>query len=297
MKFFLIIVIVGLVMYILYIRKNIKIITIRINEMLDLAIKGNFTEKSFDESELSKIESKFYRYLLDSQATEKNLINQKKNIEILISDISHQSKTPISNIVLYSQLLKENQSIEYIDEIIFQANKLSFLIRNLIKTSRLETGVIKLNPSLNSVNNLIKNIISSSLKKAEEKNIYIDFVEDDDHFASFDFKWTEEAIYNIVDNGIKYGLEHGNIHIKIIEYTVFLRIDIINNGIEIKEEEINKIFQRFYRGENARDREGVGIGLYLSREIIEGQGGYIQVESFSEQTRFSVFLPKDKNLM
>ncbi|WP_406242654.1 sensor histidine kinase [Tissierella carlieri] len=294
MKIFLTVIIVVLIIYILYIRKNMELITIRINEMLDLAIKGNFTEKSFDESELSKIESKFYRYLLDSQATEKNLFNQKKNIEVLISDISHQSKTPISNIMLYSQLLKENQSIEYVDEIVFQANKLSFLIQNLIKASRLETGIIKLNSSLNSVNDLIKNIINSSLKNAEKKNIYIDFIEEDEHFAFFDFKWTEEAIYNIVDNGIKYGLEDRNIHIRIIEYTIFLRVDILNEGIEIKEEEINKIFQRFYRGENVRDKEGLGIGLYLSREIIEGQGGYIQVESSSKQTRFSIFLPKDK---
>lgn len=295
MKSFLIAIIVVLVIYVLYLRKNTKLITIRINEMLDLAIKGNFTEKSFDESELSKIESKFYRYLLDSQATEKNLFSQKKNIEVLISDISHQSKTPIANIMLYSQLLKENQSIEYIDEIAFQANKLSFLIQNLIKTSRLETGIIKLNPSLNSANDLIKNIIGSSLKKVEEKGISINFKEDDEHFAFFDSKWTEEAIYNIVDNGIKYSLRNEDIHIKIIEYPIFLRIDILNKGIEIKEEEINKIFQRFYRGENVRDKEGVGIGLYLSREIIEGQGGYIQVESSPKQTMFSVFLPKDKN--
>ncbi|OZV13387.1 hypothetical protein CIW83_04080 [Tissierella sp. P1] len=184
MKIFLTVIIVVLIIHILYIRKNMELITIRINEMLDLAIKGNFTEKSFDESELSKIESKFYRYLLDSQATEKNLFNQKKNIEVLISDISHQSKTPISNIMLYSQLLKENQSIEYVDEIVFQANKLSFLIQNLIKASRLETGIIKLNSSLNSVNDLIKNIINSSLKNAEKKNIYIDFIEEDEHFAS-----------------------------------------------------------------------------------------------------------------
>lgn len=295
MNVFLIVVIIVLIIYILYILKNISLINIRINEMLDLAIKGNFNERVFDESKLSKIESKFYRYLLDYQLKEKNLIDQKKNIEILISDISHQSKTPISNIILYSQLLKENQFIEYIDEIIFQANKLSFLIENLIKTSRLETGIIKLNPSLNSIDDLIKNIISSSLKKAEEKNIYIEFAQDEEYFAFFDFKWTEEAIYNIVDNGIKYGLEYENIHIKIIEYTTFLRIDIINKGIGINEEEINKIFQRFYRGENARHKEGVGIGLYLSREIIERQGGYIQVKSFSKQIRFSVFLPKDKN--
>ncbi|WP_313233133.1 sensor histidine kinase [Tissierella praeacuta] len=295
MNVFLIVVIIVLIIYILYILKNISLINIRINEMLDLAIKGNFNERVFDESKLSKIESKFYRYLLDYQLKEKNLIDQKKNIEILISDISHQSKTPISNIILYSQLLKENQFIEYIDEIIFQANKLSFLIENLIKTSRLETGIIKLNPSLNSINDLIKNIISSSLKKAEEKNIYIEFAQDEEYFAFFDFNWTEEAIYNIVDNGIKYGLEYENIHIKIIEYTTFLRIDIINKGIGINEEEINKIFQRFYRGENARHKEGVGIGLYLSREIIERQGGYIQVKSFSKQIRFSVFLPKDKN--
>jgi len=267
----------------------------RIDQMLDLAIKGELTQESFNESTLSKLESKFNGYLLGLSVSEINLQEQKENIEALISDISHQTKIPIANISLYSELLRENQAKEYVDEIIFQTEKLKFLIQSLIKASRLETGIIKLNPSINNINDIMKSIIRSIENKGKEKNVRIIYQEAEEYFAFFDSKWTEEAIYNIVDNSIKYSKENSEVRIKILDYPLFLRVDIIDNGIGILEKDIPKIFQRFYRAEEVNAIEGVGIGLYLSREIIQGGNGYIKVESqVGKGSTFSVFIPKEK---
>ena len=110
--------------------------------------------------------------------------------------------------------------------------------------------------------------------------------------ACFDVKWTTEAIENIVDNAIKYTPEGGDITLAVTSYELFLRIDIADTGIGIAESEYADIFKRFYRSQAVNTIEGVGIGLYLARQIITGQGGYIKVTStLGQGTTFSVFLP------
>ena len=118
------------------------------------------------------------------------------------------------------------------------------------------------------------------------------FGNDTDAFAVFDFKWTAEALANIVDNAIKY-TEHGTITISAVSYEMFARIDISDTGSGIPETEQAKIFARFYRSNSVQKQEGVGIGLYLDRQIISGEGGYIKVASVpGKGSTFSIFLPK-----
>ena len=117
-------------------------------------------------------------------------------------------------------------------------------------------------------------------------------LQDTDAFAVFDFKWTAEALANIVDNAIKY-TERGTIRISAVSYEMFARIDISDTGSGIPETKQAKIFARFYRSKSVREQEGVGIGLYLSRQIISGEGGYIKVASVpGKGSAFSIFLPK-----
>lgn len=124
---------------------------------------------------------------------------------------------------------------------------------------------------------------------AQEK---IQTLYDMDEKAYFDSKWTLEAICNILDNAVKYTNE-GSISLSVTAYEMFVRIDIKDSGIGIKEEELSKIFSRFYRSEDTKNMEGVGIGLYLSRQIISGEGGYIKVSSvYGQGSTFSVFLPR-----
>ena len=266
-----------------------------IEEMLNMAMDGTFTEKDFDESRLSSLETKFAHYLWASEISARNVAAEKDKIKTLIADISHQTKTPISNLLLYSELLQEEDLPESArasaKAIYAQSEKLRFLIASLVKLSRLENGIIALSPQPGMLQPMLEDIVDYFRPKASEKGILLQ-LQDTKSSALFDEKWTAEAIGNIVDNAIKY-TKQGSITISAMDYEMFTRIDIADTGIGILESEQAKIFTRFYRSQNAKEQEGVGIGLYLAREIISGQGGYIKVASSpGNGAAFSVFLPR-----
>lgn len=298
-----IIVTVGLILFIMsillvtYNRNQVKRVMKKLDKMLDDAIDGSFSETIYDESMLSSLELKLNRYLSTCSVSSNNILSEKEKVNSLISDISHQTKTPIANLFLYSSLLSEQENLseetkELIKQILIQSEKLSFLISGLIKTSRLETGVISVITRINSVKEMLDDAISQVKPLAEGKNIKISLICGEEQ-ALFDFKWTTEAIYNIIDNAVKYTNTGGEIQIEVASYEMFCRIDIKDNGIGIKEEELNKVFKRFYRSYSIHDIQGVGIGLFLTREIISAQGGYIKVKSdVSKGSIFSVFLAK-----
>ena len=270
----------------------------KLNSMLDMAINGVFEERTFDETVLSAVEAKMARFLSSSTVSSKNLKDEKDKIKELISDISHQTKTPIANILLYSQLLKEcrlpDECSAQIDILTEQTEKLSFLVESLVKTSRLETGIITLNTRKGAVEELISAAVSQIEAKAKLKGIQI-HIGDTTCEAYFDIKWTTEAIYNILDNAVKYSPDESTVRISVIPYELFYRIDIADEGIGIIEDEHSKVFGRFYRSAEVANREGVGIGLYLAREIISSGGGYIKLNSeHGKGSVFSVFLPTEK---
>ena len=274
---------------------KVKKILSSISNMIDKAITGSFTEGHFNETKLSQIENKLAQYLLLSQMVSKNLTYEKEKIKILITDISHQTKAPISNIILYSELLQEEElsesSSQYLYFIKSQTQKLNFLIESLIKISRLETGMISLNSKKRDIMPMIKRIVDYYRKTAETKRLKLT-LEENKSDATFDEKWTEEAIGNIIDNAIKY-TEHGSIKIRIKDYEFFSCIEIEDTGIGISENDQPKIFSRFYRTEQSGIKEGIGVGLYLSRQILHQQGGYIKVSStLNCGSIFSVFIPK-----
>lgn len=276
----------------------------KLHHMIQQAIKGTFQPETFDETALSAIESSMYRYLTDQYNVNKKLDRQKNQIQTMITDISHQTTTPISNISLYAQLVRENaektfenreakEQMELIDSILEQTNKLEFLIQSLVKLSRLENGIIAVHPKEEEINSNFHAMKEQFREKVKEKNQKFTIHMTDDKTAYFDLKWTIEAISNIVDNAIKYTPNNGTIEIWAVEYEMFLKIDIKDNGIGIREEEISKIFQRFYRSVQVSNEPGGGIGLYLCREIIQAENGYIKVKSEPEKgSTFSVFLPK-----
>lgn len=282
---------------VIWYRNKIKNIMNKISDMLDCAINNNFKENTYDETMLSALEIKLNRFLLSSLVVEENLSKEKERIQALISDISHQTKTPIANILLYAELLSEQDDLtkeqaHMVYQVCSQTEKLSFLVEALVKTSRLETGIITVVPSVNFVNDLINWVMNEVKAKAESKGIDIKY-EENKHTACFDKKWTSEALYNILDNAVKYSLKNSCISISVIPYELFCRIDVIDQGAGILEEDLNLIFRRFYRSPAVNQDEGVGIGLFLAREIISMQGGYIKVKSkVGEGSVFSVFLPR-----
>lgn len=287
--------VVAVVITVLYNRRKTKSTMEKIENMLDTAMNGTFSESTFDESKLSSLETKFAHYLSSAETSSQNMAQEKNRIKALIADISHQTKTPIANLMLYSELLLEDElpasARANAEAINHQSEKLCFLIDSLVKLSRLENGIIALSPQHTALQPMLQSIAQQYSAKAEEKGLSLEF-NSTDIFGIFDPKWTAEALANIVDNAIKY-TEHGRITISAESYEMFVRIDISDTGKGISEDEQPKIFTRFYRSKNVQEEEGVGIGLYLAREIISSEGGYIKVSSTpAKGSTFSVFLPK-----
>ncbi len=280
-------------------RQKARRIMDSLNVMLDSAIDSNFSENRFDESVLSAVEAKMAHFLSACAISSKNLTAEKDKIKGLISDISHQTKTPIANILLYSQLLNEYKLPEdctvCVKALSAQAEKLDFLIGALVKTSRLETGIITVNPQKNAVQTLLDDTITQIKSKAEAKEITIE-TQATEGTAYYDPKWTVEAVYNVLDNAVKYSPRQSTIKINTIPYELFFRINVSDEGIGIAEEEQGKIFTRFYRSPAVSGQEGVGIGLFLTRKILSSGGGYIKVSSkLGQGSTFSIFLPTQKS--
>lgn len=263
------------------------------NRMLDIAMQGDFTEDSFDESLLSALESKLAHYLAASTVSARNVQAEKDKLKALIGDISHQTKTPIANILLYTQLLSEQPgNTACLDALEGQTKKLQSLIEALVKTSRLESGVIALHPVPGKLLPMLESAVSQLAPKAAAKKIQIS-LEATAADAVFDPKWTEEALYNLLDNAVKYTPAGGAVRVTTTAYQMFSAIHISDTGSGIPEEEQPRVFQRFYRGAEHAEAEGIGIGLYLVRQIAEGQGGYVKVSSqMGVGSTFSLYLPR-----
>ena len=228
----------------------------------------------------------------------KNLDKEKENIKELVTDISHQLKTPLASLKLYNSLLleedlEEEDRTEFLKTSGMSINKLQSLIESLVNISRLETSMISIKKENKNIKATIIKAIESVKPKAINKCISINLNDFDDKIVPHDSKWTEECIFNILDNAVKYTNLKGKIDIYVQDAINFIRIDIKDNGIGIDKNEFNNIFKRFYRSEEVQDLEGSGVGLYLSRKILESQGGNIIVSSQKgEGSKFSLFLTK-----
>lgn len=272
---------------------------LRMRQMLDAAIDGTFTESKFDESLYSAVENKLSEYLNASEISARRTAMEKDRIKALIADISHQTKTPISNILIYTELLKEQelpdeagQSVALLES---QAQKLNFLIASLVKLSRLETGIIVLHPREDYVTGLLEEAYKQFHYKAEEKGLYLRMETQDiqEIKAVFDEKWTKEALGNVIDNAVKY-TRTGGVTVTIKPYEMFVGIEVADTGMGISEEEQARIFGRFYRTVEVSNEEGVGIGLYLTRQILQLEGGYIKVVSEpGKGAKFTLYLRRD----
>ena len=248
----------------------------------------NETEENIDiqysEELYSKVQFRLVRIDEILKEERKLLAKEKKLLQEYISDTAHQIKTPMANLKMISEMLlyqtlspQEKQS--FLQSSNEQLNKLEFVLNALIKSSRLETNMVVLSKKQYDVQEIVSEAITLSLplltKKAQETTFTC--VEDLQVFA--DKKWLIECVFNILENAIKYTKAKGEINIDVVKKEMYTVITITDNGCGIKETEYGSIFKRFYRGEESGDTEGVGIGLYLAREIITLHNGYINVNS------------------
>lgn len=275
----------------------------RFEKMLDAALTGDFQESDYDETRLSRLETKWKRFLAASVLSRENLCREKENVKSLVTDISHQTKTPMTNIRLYASLLEEligeeqgmnrqKEALLMVGELIRQTEKLEFLIQSLTKMSRLESNIVEVCPARQEVTPLLLEVLQESTMKAEKKSIRLCQCYTGSAEACFDYKWTKEALGNVLDNAIKYSPPGSTVMLSVIQYEIYLAISIRDEGIGIREEEIPKIFGRFYRSEEVNQEEGVGIGLYLTREILKKENGYVKVKSKQGKgSEFLLYLP------
>lgn len=263
---------------------------LELSSYIDKALDGNLEITEFDEKELSKIKSKLIKFLYATQVKESKLNAEKNKTKDLIADISHQTKTPITNLSLYINLLEKEPKEDYIEIIKYELDKLKFLIDNLVKSSRLESNIIVLQKNPANLKDLVNKVLGEFNSILTEKNVKVSLTSEDCIFE-LDERWLKEAIHNLVDNAIKYSSNHSTINISIYKSYLNYNLDIENECKDLSEEALPKIFERFYRGKNSISKDGIGLGLFISREIIEKHGGNIKASLNKEKIKFSVDFP------
>ncbi len=271
------------------------------DEMVDgiLDNRPPWEVKAVDDGIFSKICCKLGK-LYDAKC--KAVQKTKKELSAtqeLISDISHQVKTPVSNIKMYAQMLegrvKDGECRSYVKVLKDQSDKLDFLAQSLVRMSRLETGVISLKICNCELLSVIADALGAVLPKAEAKQIRIQTACDPGVAVLADRKWTSEAVFNLLDNAVKYTAAGGEIWITATRLEAYVSLEIADNGMGIRREELPLIFKRFYRSRQARAEEGLGLGLALAREIITLEKGYLTADSDpGVGSSFRMMLPKAK---
>lgn len=283
----LLVLIIGILLYKYIVLKNQMR---ELSAYIDQALDGNLEITEFDEKELSKIKSKLIKFLYANQVKEAKINIEKNKTKDLIADISHQTKTPITNLSLYISLLEDNPKDEYIEIIKYELNKLEFLIQNLVKSSRLESDIISLQKHQANLKDIVEDVLREFKVILDEKCISIN-LKDEDLIFNLDERWLKEAIHNLVDNAIKYSPNGSTINISIYKSYLNYNLDIENECKDISEETLPKIFERFYRGKNSVSKDGLGLGLFIAREIIEKHGGNIRASLDKNRIKFSVDFP------
>ena len=259
----------------------------RIFDRFERILGGESADHIADEH-LTPTERRLITRLCELETREAKVRSGYKNISSLVADIAHQSKTPLSSILMYTEMSEHGEIIRT------QTEKLSFLMDSLTKLAKCEGGLIAENlaPKENSVKELLRQVIEANYASADAKNISIHCDVPDDLTAVFDLRWTAEAVGNILDNAVKYSPDRSEISISACAYDMFVRIDITDHGCGIAEDELCNIWKRFYRGKNAENEKGVGIGLYLTANILNTEGGRVSAKSDENGSTFTVYLPK-----
>ncbi len=286
------------VCFVALVRRKLTLFSDLFCKTLDDMLSGSVAplQVAEEESLFYKINYRLGRLYEVMNENRRNVAKERADLQELISDISHQVKTPIANLNMINSTLMEqdvppNKQKEFLLASASQLDKLDFLMQAMIKTSRLETGIISLEKKMQPIYDTLASALGGILLNAEKKQIDVS-VDCPEHLSvPHDRKWTSEALFNILDNAVKYTPENGKIIVTVECWELYLKISIADTGKGIPEKHQGTIFKRFYREDAVHDVDGIGIGLYLAREIVTLQGGYIRVVSeIGKGSTFSVFL-------
>jgi len=289
-------------LFVALIRQKLLLFSDTLCQQLDRMADGEtaLIEDAMEENLFYKINHRLVRLYEIMLKNRNSIAKERTRLKELISDISHQVKTPITNlkminVTMLEEPMSEEKRTRFLLDCEVQLDKLDFLIQAMIKTSRLETGIISLEKKIQPVYDTLASALGGILFHAEKKRMEVTVDCPVDLRAYHDRKWTGEALFNVLDNAVKYSPEGGKIDIHVESQELYLKIDIADTGKGIPENLHGAIFKRFFRGNDVHDISGVGIGLYLARKIITMQGGYIKVTSeVGNGSVFSVFLLKER---
>lgn len=267
-----------------------------IEEVLDSVIKGDFPEgvSSYQEGQKSKLIFKVLRIAETNQLYQEAAAREKSRVQELIVDAAHQMRTPITSMVMFTELmqnehLSKSELQEFLTRLTFDSQRLSWLVEEFLYMSKFETESMKLTTVVQPIRTTIEQAILKSDEKMNTRNRFE--VKGVDSELAHDIRWTSEAIGNVLENALKYAYEDSKIEIIVDRLISYTRITIKNHGKTIPREELPNIFSKYYRGSEYRNTiEGFGIGLYLTRLICEAQGGYVLAESRAEETTICLFL-------
>lgn len=279
--------------------KRLSVFTKELCRAMDQMISGSGEPVRAVDSEtlFARISYRLSRLYDIMQENRRKVDKERQELQMLVSDVSHQVKTPVSNLkmvtdTLLSKSVTEKERREFLQGIQNQTDKLEFLFQALVKTSRLETGAIRLEKKDAPLIDTLAMACSGIVYAAEKKDICVTVDCPEGILLSHDSKWTAEAVFNLLDNAVKYTPVGGAIRISVEQWEMYVKLSVSDTGKGISESNQASIFRRFYREEEVHEQQGVGIGLYLTREIVTRQGGYIKVVSEpGKGAEFSIMLP------
>ena len=279
--------------------KRLSVFTRELCQVMDQMISeiGEPVRAADSETLFARISYRLSRLYDIMQENRRKVDEERQELQMLVSDVSHQVKTPVANLkmvtdTLLSKSVTEEEQREFLQGIRNQTDKLEFLFQALVKTSRLETGAIRLEKKDAPLIDTLAMACSGIVYAAEKKDICVTVDCPDDLCLSHDSKWTAEAVFNLLDNAVKYTPVGGTIRILVEQWEMYVKLCVSDTGKGIPESNQAAIFRRFYREEEVHEQQGVGIGLYLTREIVTRQGGYIKVVSeLGKGSEFSIMLP------
>ena len=282
-------------------KKEVYDFASRLERNLDAVLSGGDLDRveETEDSLLGKVNEKLMRADHVWKQKERESRESREQIKELISDISHQTRTPIANQkicleILQGQALPE-ETRYFLEKLEHQTEKLDFLFQSLVKLSRLEAGVIKVRKKEEDLAQTLQAALQAVVPQAAGKGITLGAQVEENLQVCHDRKWTEEAVYNLLDNGVKYTEPGGSVLLYARKREMFTEIHVEDTGRGIPRERQAQIFTRFYREPEVHEQEGIGIGLYLTSQIVEQQGGYVEVRSKpGKGSDFCICLPNRK---
>lgn len=274
-------------------RKMYKVIDRMLDEVLN---RETISVSDIREGEISALAGKAKRIQEKMECEIIQAQEEKEQVKSLISNMSHQLKTPLAGVMMYQEILSgegidRTQQQKFQKKMKRELDKIDWILCSLFKMVKLEKGGIVFENGPGSLRQTLLSAVNSVYEKAERKSIEIMTEPFEDRLVYHNAKWTAEVFTNILENAVKYTQKEGKIHIHIRPLEMYTQIEIQDTGIGIREEELTEIFKRFYRSRDVENKEGSGIGLYLSRLILDKEKGYMTVSSEpGTGSCFSVFL-------